>query len=409
MRTFTLLFLMWMVGIGQIHGQYYEVSIKSVKADLFKSAKYRIWIPVGVNEIRGIIIRQHGCGINAKDNGLNHANDLQWQALAKKHKMALLGPELIGKEACSEWFNIEGGSGKALLKALRKLSEISNHPELNEVPWALWGHSGGAYWCTDILFDYPEKVLCAIPRSGGQAFTMLWNPSVIQVPVLWMAGEKDIVDGFDYVKEMTKKSFHSYRRYGAIWGVAIDPRADHGNREGRSYAIRWMDAVLTMRLPNTGNNPVQVDTNAYWLGNMVTKEVKPGLEVKGEHNEWVWLPDETAAKYWQEFVQSGWVTDSTPPPVPYGLEINKLGDRYVLSWQADIDMESGIKQFNIYRSNELLSVVDGQDHNFHDAPEPKDLRFEYPLNLDDQGGQITVESENFQGIKGCMSDVVYFN
>ncbi len=408
MRAFTLLFFLWFAGGGQIHCQYYEVSIQPTSVDLYKSAKYRIWIPEMAKDVRGIIIRQHGCGIHAKDNGLNHANDLQWQALAKKHKMALLGTELIGETACSEWFNIEGGSAKALLKALEYLSEFSKHPELNEVPWALWGHSGGAYWCTDILFEYPEKVLCAIPRSGGQAFTMLWNPSVKQVPVLWMAGEKDIVDGFDYVREMTKKSFHSYRRYGAIWSAAIDPIADHGNKEGRSYAIRWMDVVLTMRLPNSGNKPVQLDSNTHWLGNMVTNEVKPALGVKDEHNEWVWLPNESIAKNWQEFVRTGWVTDSTPPPTPFDLEINKLGKSLSLCWKVDIDLESGLKRFNVYNNDKLIGIVEGQSHNFHDAPEPVYMKFQYILNETNLNGVLQVESVNFQDLKSSKSEEIFY-
>ncbi|SMG40934.1 hypothetical protein [Arenibacter troitsensis] len=407
MKTFALLIIMWIMGIWQLHCQYYDVSIKPVKQDLYISAKYRIWIPEPVRKIRGIIIRQHGCGINAKDNGLNHANDLQWQALAKKYNMALLGTELIGKEACSEWFNIEGGSGKALLKALKKLAKISNHSELEEVPWALWGHSGGAYWCTDILFEYPEKVLCAIPRSGGLAFTKLWNPLVKQVPVLWMAGENDLVDGFDYVREMTKKSFYSYRRYGAIWSIAIDPKADHGNRKGRSFAIRWMDAVLSMRLSNNGNNPIQLDSHGHWLGNLETNEIKTALEVKNELSDWGWLPNEDIAKNWQEFVQTGWVSDSTPPPIPLQLKIERSEGRCILSWKSEIDIESGIKQFNIYRDNELMGIVHGQEHNFHDAPEPVDIKFEFIHDLENKDGQITIESENFQGIKGFRSQGVY--
>lgn len=403
MKMFPFLFLIWFMGIWQIQGQYYEVSIRPGKQDLLSSAQYRIWIPPSAKIIRGIIIRQHGCGINAKSNGLNHANDMQWQTLAKKYNMALLGTELVGKEDCSEWFNIGGGSGKALLKALGMLAKISKHSELDEVPWALWGHSGGAYWCTDILFEYPEKVLCAIQRSGGLAFTKLWNPAVKQVPVLWMAGEKDIVDGYDYVREMTKKSFYSYRRYGAIWGIAIDPIADHGNRKGRSYAIRWMDAVLNMRLPDIGNIPVQLDAHGHWLGNPVTKEVKPAQEVESGYNEWVWIPTEALAKNWKEFTETGWVTDSTPPPIPYGLEIKRSNGRYVLSWNSDIDMESGIKQFNIYRDNKLLDVVGGQNHNFHDAPEPVELKFEYLLDFLGQASQITIESVNFQGIKSIGS------
>jgi hypothetical protein len=57
-----------------------------------------------------------------------------------------------------------------------------------------------------MLFKYPERVLCAIPRSGGYS-SMEWNPAVKSVPVMWMTGEKDIVDNQDYVKALTSNPF----------------------------------------------------------------------------------------------------------------------------------------------------------------------------------------------------------
>lgn len=150
-------------------GQYYEASVQPQAKDQFKSAKYRLWLPPGLMKIKGIIIKQHGCGVGASSHGLNHANDLQWQSLAQKHHMALLGTELTNDELCAQWFNLSGGSDQALLRALDILATNTNHPELSTVPWALWGHSGGGFWCTSMLFAYPERILCAIPRSGGYA------------------------------------------------------------------------------------------------------------------------------------------------------------------------------------------------------------------------------------------------
>lgn len=36
---------------------------------------------------------------------------------------------------------------------------------------------------------------------------MEWNPAVKSVPVMWMTGEKDIVDNQDYVKALTSNPF----------------------------------------------------------------------------------------------------------------------------------------------------------------------------------------------------------
>jgi hypothetical protein len=128
-----------------LHGKYYEASIPPSQEDYYQSADFRIWIPQDVQTIRGVIVKQHGCGDPAAATGLDHANDLQWQALAAKHQLALLGAKFpTGNHPCEYWAIVNYGSGAAFLKALHAFAQQSQHPELDRVPWAFWGHSGGA-------------------------------------------------------------------------------------------------------------------------------------------------------------------------------------------------------------------------------------------------------------------------
>jgi hypothetical protein len=385
--------------------QYYETAIKPLETEQFKSATYRIWLPPDVREIRGIIVRQHGCGVGASKHGLNHANDLQWQALAQKHRMALLGTELTNDALCAQWFSLKGGSGQAFLRGLAALAITTHHPELTQVPWALWGHSGGGFWCTEMLFEFPERILCVIPRSGGYA-SMQWNPAVKSVPVMWMAGEKDIVDNQDYVRALTIKSFLTYRRLGAFWGLAIDPKADHGNRDGRSFYIPWMDAMLSLRLPASGNQPPPLDSLTGWLGDPTTYDIKPFGAVARSRNQWVWLPSETVARQWQEFTRSGWVTDRTPPAAParVTLAANPTGG-YTVQWNAQTDLESGIRQFNVYRNGKVAGTAPGQKSNFHDAPEPATVAYQVVLDQVNKGDFIYVTAVNYQGLESPGSAV----
>src|SRR5438552_2841778 len=64
----------------------FEVSLPPKEGEQYKSADFRLWLPEGAKTIRAVIVRQHGCG----RNGIDHADDLQWQALAAKHDAALL-------------------------------------------------------------------------------------------------------------------------------------------------------------------------------------------------------------------------------------------------------------------------------------------------------------------------------
>lgn len=403
MQLFYLFLLVFSMGVQSVQAQYVEINIQPQAGEQFKSAAYRLWIPRNMATVRGIIVKQHGCGTGASNHGLNHANDLQWQALAQKHQMALLGTELTNFEACSQWFNTQAGSGNAFLRALQALAEKTGHAELTAVPWALWGHSGGGFWCTGMLFDHPESVLCAIPRSGGYA-SMVWNAAVKEIPVMWMAGEKDIVDGQDYVKALTFKSFNAYRRLGAYWGVAIDPKADHGNRDGRSFYIRWMDEMLSLRLPKEARKPVPLDSLIGWLGHPTSFEIKPFAAVPEKRNDWVWLPSESAAHHWQEFVRTGWVTDTSAPPTPQNLSLSPASSTgVILKWEAEIDLESGIKQFTIYRNGALAGTVPGQKSNFHDAPEPANPLFHYVFSSLSQSDKITVTAVNYQNLESGKS------
>ena len=119
--------------------------------------KYTVWIPEGVERLEGLVVHQHGCGEGSCKSGLTGAWDLHWQALAQKHKCALLAPsyEQPEKANCQLWCDPRNGSGEAFLLALKDLGKISSHPELGEVPWALWGHSGGGHWAGGMTLLYP--------------------------------------------------------------------------------------------------------------------------------------------------------------------------------------------------------------------------------------------------------------
>ena len=67
-----------------LQGNYYETSVPFLSKGKYLAAEYRLWVPKDVQPIRGLLVKQHGCGAPAAATGLDHANDLQWQALAVK-------------------------------------------------------------------------------------------------------------------------------------------------------------------------------------------------------------------------------------------------------------------------------------------------------------------------------------
>ena len=72
-----------------------------------------------------------------------------------------------------------------------------------------------------------------------------------------------------------------------------------------------------MRLPDKGSKTQTLkpmDTTKAWLAPLMGKEAVPGAAFKGDLKESVWLPNEAVAKAWMEYVKTGAVSDTTPPP-----------------------------------------------------------------------------------------------
>src|SRR6202043_518861 len=145
-----------LAGTTHAAGRYVEVKYpaSSAENELQVAVTYRIWIPDGVANLRGIIVHQHGAGTTASKEGSTAAYDLHWQALAKKWDCALLGPSYhvlhdkndVSPGGSELLFDPRRGSDKAFLKALGDLAVKAGHPEVKTVPWCLWGHAGGGIW-----------------------------------------------------------------------------------------------------------------------------------------------------------------------------------------------------------------------------------------------------------------------
>src|SRR5437016_5049499 len=176
----TLLFALGVVGFGATMrgtGQYFELDYPASTAsnELQVAVTYTVWIPEDVKILRGIIVHQHGAGTTASIEGSTAAYDLHWQALAKKWDCALWGSsyhvqneKIDTSPGASElWFDPRNGSEKTFLQGLSDFAVKSGHPEIDKVPWALWGHSGGGIWADVMVALYPDRVAAVWMRSGS--------------------------------------------------------------------------------------------------------------------------------------------------------------------------------------------------------------------------------------------------
>ncbi|MEZ0274374.1 MAG: alpha/beta hydrolase family protein, partial [Roseimicrobium sp.] len=225
--------------------------------ELAYAVTYTVWIPPGVQTLRGVIVHQHGCGEGSCKSGQTAAYDLHWQALAKKHGCALLGPsyEQPEKANCTLWCDPRNGSAKKFQQALTDLAKLTQHPELDKVPWALWGHSGGGTWAGSMLLMHPDRIAAAWLRSGAPRLTShdaaslppLTVPAAsLGVPTMCNLGTKEGVtekEGrFAGVWKGVEPFFTELRSQGGLIGVAVDPNSSHDCGNQRYLAIPWFDA-----------------------------------------------------------------------------------------------------------------------------------------------------------------------
>jgi pimeloyl-ACP methyl ester carboxylesterase len=365
----------------------YEAAIpKSAPGELIFAVNYTIWLPPGAKSIRGVIVHQHGCGEGSCKSGLTGAFDLHWQALAQRHDCALLAPsyEQPEKAECQMWCDPRNGSGAAFMKSLVDLGAKSGHPELSQVPWALWGHSGGGHWAGGMVLTHPQRVAAAWLRSGvplltsdakrGTIKTYTIPDAALQVPMMCNPGTKEgvtVKEGrFAGVWPANEAFFTQVRARGGLIGVAVDPLTAHECGNQRYLAVAWLDACLKARLPQKSGHPLRpMPTEGAWLAPLLGSEATASFS--GDATKAVWLPDAATAKLWMSYVKDTSVPDTTPPPAPSNLQVNGT----ILTWEAEADLQSGLAHFIIQRDGQAIATVPEKPKNPFGRPVFQGLQY----------------------------------
>ncbi len=364
----------------------YEASTEA--GELKYAVNYTIWIPPHADQVRGVIVHQHGCGEGSCKSGLTGAYDLHWQALARKHDCALLAPAYEQPENadCQMWCDPRNGSAAAFQRGLQDLGAKSGHPELASVPWALWGHSGGGHWAGGMVLLYPERVAAAWLRSGVPLLEP--NPerptikahsvpaAALQVPVMCNPGTKEgvtVKDGrFAGVWPANEAFFVHLRGQGGLVGVAVDPLTAHECGNQRYFAIVWLDACLAARLPAVNGDSLRaMKADLAWLAPITGFEALPAATITHDPLQAGWLPNEDVAKAWMQYVVDTRVADTSPPPAPYHVRVRGKE----LTWEAEADLESGLAQFLVERDGRIVGKVPERGENPFGRPLFQNLQY----------------------------------
>jgi hypothetical protein len=175
-----------------------------------------------------------------------------------------------------------------------------------------------------------------------------------------------------------------------------------------------------MRLPDKGSKSQKlkpVDMSQAWLAPLMSEDAKPAAQFKSNPKVAVWLPNEAVAKAWMEYIKTGAVSDKTPPPAPYDVNASAKGDEGTeITWKADADFESGIRNFIVLRDGQEMAQVPEnpvgkfgrplfQSMTYHDTPSQPMPEMRY-VDASAKAGEkhsYTVVTVNSVGLKSAPS------
>ena len=186
----------------------------------------------------------------------------------------------------------------------------------------------------------------------------------MRVPVMCNPGTQEgvtVKDGrFAGVWPANEEFFGAVRSKGGLIGVAVDPLTAHECGNQRYFAIPWLDACLSIRLSkDTAEVLNAVPTDTTWLAEATGTAAVPAATFSGDPLRAAWLPNETVARAWMQYVKDTALTDTTPPPAPTNVNLN--GSK--LTWDATADLESGLASFIVERDGVAVGNVPEMSRN----------------------------------------------
>lgn len=376
-----------------------------------ENADYGFFIPETTSPMQGILLLQHGCGMGKL--GITKPYDLQYQTFARKWNLAIVETALLGD--CHIWQEPKSGSASALFRVLKQIGIQTGHPELETVPFLVWGHSGGGYWSLAMLRDYPERILAMVCYSA--AWDPQWEYSAEATKVPLFLRHAGIDDGNSETRcpETAVNAFKNLRSMDAPVSIAYNEGQNHNFSYLRYMMIPFFESALKQRLPmDESMNLQDTDRDNRWLGDTLSLHLFKESEYTGDRSGMCLFLDEVTARNWQEFVSTGTVTDKTPPPAPFNVKVKAEDNTLVVTWETDVDIESGILNFNIYKDDRLIGRLPetGSYQTFDtngDNTIPINVsEMEYTIGkITNKKSKISVQSVNHFNLQSAKTEVIY--
>ena len=192
----------------------------------------RMWIPPGVDTVKGILIYGNGAGGDSRNEIYTPWN----QVFAYLHDFALVGTSL--------WTNLSGSEISTWDAHLSALGAASGHPELVNAPWAPIGFSNGGQMSYGFNALRPDKTFAFITQKGRCYNVRQPSAAALKTPGILIAGELDTAVRNDSIQRL----FDDNRPRGALWSWVEQQGEAHSGRAD-SLILPFMAEAIRLRYP----------------------------------------------------------------------------------------------------------------------------------------------------------------
>lgn len=257
----------------------------------YLSAQFRAWIPESTPRLNGALV------VVPENNadGRPHAETGAFRSWAERNGFAVIGCFFTGSE--NQYYSeARGGSGQALIEALRAFSDLSDRRELFRAHLLIYGFSTGAQFAYGMACEEPDRVISFIADKGIY-FTSRPRGDTYEVPGLFIVGEDDPTPS----GEKTRKLFSSAREREALWALVELPGEAHQWSSDRRLdtLLKFFEAAASLRLADK-NPTLDLEKVNPWDG--IFLEQSKGAIVSGEERKpardalFSWLPNRPTAE-----------------------------------------------------------------------------------------------------------------
>jgi uncharacterized protein (TIGR03435 family) len=304
----------------------------------FTKAAFRFWSPAYDEPTRAVLLLLPGYN----DDGRKNLKDPLWQDFARRNRLALVACFFQG-----DYADAPSGSGDALQEALAGFARQSSHPEVASAPLLLYGASAGGQFNYNFVIWKPARVMAFIVNKGGFYNDQPPDPQAYATPGLFFLGLKDQ----PFRVEAITKIWTDGRQKGALWALAPQPESGHEFSRTPDLSRIFFQSVLNARMSGDSIAIRAMEERVGWIGDLSTHEIHPTYPDSLPNLRAAWLPDQTFADAWKEFVVSGVplaptaakpAAASIPPPQQTAPSVtNQVAPAKPLAFEAAVIRPTG--------------------------------------------------------------------